>query len=40
MVRLMYLFDIDIQEAPGEYLHTKEDIREALNEKIERFTGK
>lgn len=35
---VMYLYGIDIQEEPGEYLHTKEDIREALKEKIEPFS--
>ena len=36
---VMYLYGIDIQESPGKYLHTKEDIRQALNEKIEHPTS-
>lgn len=27
---LMYLYGIDLQDKPGEYLHTKEDVREKL----------
>lgn len=35
---LMYLYGIDIQDKPGEYLHTKEDIKIALNDKFERYS--
>ena len=31
---VMYLYGIDTMEAPGEYLHTEEDIRAAMKEKI------
>lgn len=31
---VMYLYGIDIQEETGKYLHTKDDIRTALHEKI------
>jgi len=33
---IMYLCGVDLQVAPGEYLHTLEDIRETF---IERFEG-
>ncbi len=28
---VMYLYGVDAMEAPGEYLHTDEDIRAAMN---------
>ena len=31
---VMYLYGIDTMEAPGEYLHTEEDIRVAMQEKV------
>lgn len=31
---VMYLYGIDIMEAPGEYLHSEEDIRTAMEEKV------
>lgn len=31
---VMYLCGIDIMEVPGEYLHTEEDIRVAMEEKV------
>lgn len=31
---VMYLYGIDIMDAPGEYLHTEEDIRAAMKAKI------
>lgn len=31
---IMYLYGVDTLEAPGEYLHSDEDIRAALNEKV------
>ena len=31
---IMYLYGIDIMEHPHEYLHTKEDIRIAMKEKV------
>jgi hypothetical protein len=32
---IMYLYGIDIMEAPGEYLHTDEDIRMAMTVKLD-----
>ena len=31
---VMYLYGIDIMDAPGQYLHTEEDIRLAMVEKL------
>lgn len=31
---VMYLYGVDTQEEPGKYLHTKDDIRTALYEKV------
>lgn len=31
---VMYLYGIDTKEAPGEYLHTEDDIRIAMQEKV------
>lgn len=31
---IMYLYGIDIMETPGEYLHTEEDIRIAMQKKL------
>jgi hypothetical protein len=31
---IMYLYGIDTMEVPGEYLHTDEDIRMAMNTKV------
>lgn len=31
---VMYLYGIDALEAPGEYLHTDEDIRSAMDSKV------
>lgn len=31
---VMYLYGIDTMEAPGEYLHTEDDIRAAMKEKV------
>ncbi|MDT4329325.1 hypothetical protein ACQE3E_07080 [Methylomonas sp. MED-D] len=31
---VMYLYGIDTMEEPGEYLHTEEDIRTAMQEKV------
>lgn len=31
---IMYLYGIDLMEKPGEYLHTDEDIRLAMQEKV------
>ncbi|OAI01492.1 hypothetical protein [Methylomonas methanica] len=33
---VMYLYGIDTMDAPGEYLHTEEDIRAAMQEKVGR----
>lgn len=33
---VMYLYGVDMMEAPGEYLHTEEDIREAMEKKVGR----
>jgi hypothetical protein len=35
---LMYLYGVDLQDSPGHYLHSKEDINNALHEKIEKFS--
>ena len=31
---VMYLYGIDVMEAPGQYLHTEEDIRSAMAAKL------
>ena len=31
---VMYLYGVDSMEAPGEYLHTDDDIRAAMTEKL------
>jgi len=31
---VMYLYGVDSKEAPDEYLHTLDDVREALREKL------
>jgi len=31
---IMYLYGVDSMEAPGEYLHTDEDIRAAMQAKV------
>lgn len=31
---IMYLYGVDSMEEPGEYLHTDEDIREAMQAKV------
>lgn len=30
----MFLYGVDSEESPNEYLHTLDDIREAMNEKL------
>ncbi len=31
---VMYLYGIDMMDSPGEYLHTQDDIRRAMKEKL------
>ena len=31
---IMYLYGVDVLEGPGEYLHTDEDIRSAMHNKV------